>query len=198
MRAQANALAADIALDRGDAAKAAELGLLALTPALESRMRETYASAWLTRVHALRRSGHLAQARSELARLRSWSDAAPQPFDHLRVVLGEADQAIAEDQSTLALGLYGDAMGLANARGIPDETVMVGAPYVQALIDAGWTDEAVSVNGRIAPWADRDVRAALTEARVYTALGKTLAADSSLRRARQRAGERQLSPIVSR
>jgi hypothetical protein len=130
--------------------------------------------------------------------MRTWSDAGPQPFDHLRVVLGQADQAIADGQSTLALGLYADAMGLATARGIPEETVMVGEPFVQHLIEANRTDEAVSVNGRIAPWADRDARAALTEARVYTALGKTVAAEASLRRARQLAGERPLAPIASR
>jgi DNA-binding winged helix-turn-helix (wHTH) protein/tetratricopeptide (TPR) repeat protein len=198
VRAQANALAADIALARGDAPRAAELAALALTPALESRNRETYASAWLTRVRALQRSGQVGDARAELARMRVWSDAAPQPFDHLRVVLGEADQSIAEGQVADALGLYGDAMRLAAARGIPEETVLVGEPYVRHLIDAGRTDEAVSVNGRIAPWADRDMRAALTEARVYTALHKNAAADASLRRARQLAGERPLEPVAPR
>ncbi|MEO7433463.1 MAG: winged helix-turn-helix domain-containing protein [Dokdonella sp.] len=196
VRAQANALAADIALMRGDAAKAAELAGLALAPELESRNRETYASAWLTRVRALQRSRSLADARVELARMRSWSDAAPQPFDHLRVVLAEADQAIAEGPSMGAFALYADAMRLATARGIPEETVLVGEPYVQHLIDAGRIDEAVSVNGRVAPWADRDARSALTGARIYTALGRVPAADAALRTARTLAGERPLAPVV--
>lgn len=196
VRAQANALAADIALERGDPAKAADLAGTALTPALETRNRETYTSAWLARIHALQRSSQIADARTELGRMRAWSDAAPQAFDRLRVVLAEAEQAIAEGHPDLALPHYAEAMRQAAARGIPEELVLVGQPYVRHLLEAGRTDDAVSVNGRIAPWADRDVRAALTEARVYTALRKTAAAGAALQRARQLAGERPLDPVA--
>ncbi|HEY0230411.1 MAG TPA: hypothetical protein VGC55_04085, partial [Dokdonella sp.] len=69
--------------------------------------------------------------------------------------------------------------------------------YVRQLIAQHRIDEAVSVNGRIAPWADRDMRAAWSEALVYSALGQATAAANALERARRLAGERSMSDVVT-
>src|SRR5688500_2549601 len=80
VRAQANMLAADIALWRDDAAKAAELAGAARVPGLEARNRTDYLTAWLLRTRALQRMGEVEQARAEVARLREWIESGPVGF----------------------------------------------------------------------------------------------------------------------
>ena len=86
-------------------------------------------------------------------------------------------------------------MARATARAVPEELVRVGAPYVRALIAAGRVDEAGSVHGRIAAWADRDLRAAWSAALVYHALGQAAAVDAALARARTLAGQRSVAAL---
>ena len=86
-------------------------------------------------------------------------------------------------------------MAAATARGVPDEIVGVGLAYVRALIAAGRLDEAASVNGRTAAYADRDPRAALIEALVYAALGRHAEADEAFSRVRKLAGERTFAEL---
>ena len=196
-RALADGLAAQIALIRGDPAKAAEFAAAAQTPALYERNREQYTEAVLVHVRALQQSGQLPAAAAEIARLRSANEATPEPATTLLLALADADQAVADKQPAAALRHYADAMTLASARAIPEDMVRVGLPYVRELIAQHRIDEAVSVNGRIAPWADRDMRAAWSEALVYSALGRSTAASSALERARRLAGERSMSDVVA-
>jgi len=196
-RALADGLAAQIALTRGDAAKAAELAAAAQTPVLRERNREQYAEAALIHVRALQQSGQLPAAAAEIARLRDANAATPEPATTLLLALADADQAVAEKQPAAALRHYADAMTAATARAIPEDMVRVGLPYVRELIAQHHLDEAVSVNGRIAPWADRDMRAAWSEALVYSALGQATAASNALERARRLAGERSMSDVVT-
>jgi len=56
----------------------------------------------------------------------------------------------------------------------------------------------LSVNGRTAAWADRDARAALIQALVYSALGQSAAADDAFERARRLAGERVFADLPPR
>ncbi|WP_067651081.1 hypothetical protein [Dokdonella koreensis] len=127
-----------------------------------------------------------------MARLRAWSEADPNQSDRVYAALAEAGQAVAENRPDAALPQFADAMDRAARRGIPEELVAVGQPYVDQLLAAGRVEEAVSVNGRIAPWADRDLRAAWSEAQVYQALGKTTVAAAAHERALRLAGERPL------
>jgi hypothetical protein len=80
------------------------------------------------------------------------------------------------------------AAGLA----IPDDLVAAGAAYAGALIDVGHIDEARSVAGRIAPWADRDPRAAWTQVRLFRALGREEAEQQARVVAVRLAGEGRL------
>lgn len=197
VRAQANVVAAAIALWRDDAAKAAELAAAALQPGLEARNRADYLAAWVLRASALQRGGEVAQAHAEVERLRGWIEAGPAGFGRSELLLAEAGQADAEGDAALALQRYALAMDAATARGVPDEMVAVAFPYVRALIAAKRLDEAGAVNGRIARWADRDLRAAWSEALVYTALHQAEPAAAALERARGLAGERTLSDVIT-
>ena len=191
-RIEAEALAADLALLRADYARAASLAGAALTPALESTNWQDYASTWFTRIRALQLGGHLEDAAGEIERLHVWADKAPGERRQLYVVLAQADQAAAAADETKALPLYASAMARAERLGIPEDIVVVGEPYVDALIKAGQIEQASAVGGLLARWADQDVRAAWTQARLYHALHKSDAARTALDRARRLAGERTL------
>lgn len=192
VRVEADALAADLALLRADNTHAAALAAVALTPALESSNWQDYVATWFTRVRALQRGGQIAQAGDEVKRLRRWAETSPGDRRLLYVVLAEADQARAEGKSAVALARYADAMARAERLGVPEDIVIVGEPHVEALIEAGQIDQASAISGRLAQWADKDMRAAWTQARVYQALRKSDAARDALERARALAGERVL------
>ncbi|MGN6518083.1 MAG: winged helix-turn-helix domain-containing protein [Dokdonella sp.] len=199
-RALAESLSGDIALARGDPAHAAELAAGALTPVLASFNREQYVQAWCVRIRALQRSGSVAEAAAELERLRASvlsppDGAAADPGAQILLALAGAEQAEAEHRPELALQRYADAMARATARAVPEELVRVGLPYVRALIAAERIDDAASVHGRIAAWADRDLRAAWSAALVYHALGEPAAVDAALARARVLAGERSVAAL---
>jgi len=191
-RVEADALAADIALMRADYAHAATLAGTALTPALENTNWQDYASTWFTRVRALQRAGQLTEAASEIKRLRAWAERVPGERRMLYVTLADADQARAEHNDDAAIAGYADALARAERLGIPEDIVVVGEPYVEALVDAGQIDRASAISGRLAPWASKDMRAAFAQARVYESLHKADAARDALERARKLAGERLL------
>jgi hypothetical protein len=89
-------------------------------------------------------------------------------------------------------------MTAASERGIPDEIADVGLESVRALLAAGRVEDAVSINGRTSAWADRDARAALIQALVYSALAENAAADDAFERARRLAGERVFPELPPR
>jgi DNA-binding winged helix-turn-helix (wHTH) protein/tetratricopeptide (TPR) repeat protein len=191
-RIEAQSLAANLALLRGDNVSAASLAASALTPALENSNWQDYASTWFIRVRALQRGGKIAAAGEELKRLRTWAELVPSDRRLLYVELAEADQALVEGNSALALQRYAQTMTRAERLGVPDDIVVVGEPYVEALIATGEIDQASAISGRLAPWADKDMRAAFAQAQIYRALRKADAARAALDKARLLAGERLL------
>lgn len=191
-RLEAEAVLADLALLRGNPAAAATTAAAALTPALESTNWQDYTSTWFTRVRALQRSGQLDAAATEVRRLREWARRLPGDRCLLYAILAEADQANAEGGRDAALRGYADAMARAERLGIPEDLVTVGESYVPALLAAGQVDQGSAVGGRLAQWADKDVRAAWVQAQVFQAMGKSDAARITLARARQLSGERAL------
>lgn len=196
-RALGDSLSAQIALSRGEPSRAIELAAAAMTPEFEARNRGQYAQAGLVRVRALQQEGQLAAAAAEIARLQAWNASAPDDGTGVLLALAEAEQATAAGDVDAALHRYAEAMAAAAARAIPEEMVRVGLSYVRQLIAAQRLDEAASVNGRIAAWADRDMRAAWSEALVYSAFGREAAATAALERARSLAGERNVSDVVA-
>ncbi|MDC8012447.1 winged helix-turn-helix domain-containing protein [Tahibacter soli] len=198
LRARAQALAARLALARGEFALAATLAEAALIAPLEKNLRPDYLAAWSTRIAALRGAGLDADAAAELARLVAWSQVDAKESDRVAVALAQAEQAAAERRTDAALARYADAMAAAAGRGVPEDVVAVGYAYAPALIAAGRLDEAAAISGRLAPWAERDARAAWVAAGVYAALGQDEAAQTALARARRLAAERTLPALATR
>ena len=193
VRAEADALAADIALLRGDNARAAEIAAKLSAATLEETNWQDYASARLTYIVALQKSGRVGEAGAEVKRLRQWAETAGGGDRRLfYVVLADAGQAHAEGRIDDAFARYADAMARAQRQGIPEDIVVVGEAYARALVEAGEIDQASAIAGQLAPWSGKDLRAAWTQALVYRALHKDDAAREALARARAIAGERAL------
>lgn len=190
-RARASALGAEIALARGDCVHAAELSDTDATAPLDTAHPPEYARAARVHIEALLCNGDVPAASDAARRLRAWSASAPPAAIGLEVL--RASAAMGTDGA--ALEAHAAAMAAATARGVPDEIVGVGLAYVRALIAAGRLDEAASVNGRTAAYADRDPRAALIEALVYAALGRHAEADEAFSRVRKLAGERTFAEL---
>jgi DNA-binding winged helix-turn-helix (wHTH) protein/tetratricopeptide (TPR) repeat protein len=191
VRARASALGADIALARGDCIHASDSAAAAATPALETAHPSEYARAARVHVESLHCS-HAEPAAAEASdRLRAWSASAPEAAAGIEVLRAKAATATSE----AALKAYADAMAAATTRAIPDEIVGVGLDYVRVLLASGHVDEAASINGRTAAFADRDPRAALIEALVYAALGRNAEADDAFAEARKLAGERVFAEL---
>jgi DNA-binding winged helix-turn-helix (wHTH) protein/tetratricopeptide (TPR) repeat protein len=191
-RVEADALAADLALLRGDDVQAAALAAKALTPALESTNWLDYESTLATRIRALQRGGDIAAAAAEIRRLRTWAETMPGDRRMFYVELMEAEQARAEGRTDAALQRYADTLARAERIGIPEDIVAVGRSYVEALLAAGRIDQASAIGGRLAPWSAQDMRASWVQAQIYQTLRKDDAARVALERARRLAGERIL------
>ena len=67
---------------------------------------------------------------------------------------------------------------------------------IDALIAASHLDEARSIGGRLAPWADRDLSAAWTQVLLYRALDRADAERSALAAATRLAGDGVLPDVA--
>jgi DNA-binding winged helix-turn-helix (wHTH) protein/tetratricopeptide (TPR) repeat protein len=191
VRAQAVALAVRIAALQGDATVPTRAGA-ALTPVLEQADPRRYARTWMLRIASLGASGDADEADGEARRFHAWATASPDPWRAICAGRVAAGRDWAAGRHDSALSRYAKALEQAAALGIPEDRVAVAVPYVQALIDAGHLDEASAVAGGIAPWASSDFAAALVQARLFAALGRTAAWRSASANAARLAGERRL------
>jgi DNA-binding winged helix-turn-helix (wHTH) protein/tetratricopeptide (TPR) repeat protein len=190
--ARCDALAARIAWRRDDAAAAARHAQAALTPALASGDPILHVRTELLHICALRADGQGAAANAATARLGDRENAGD-PWGGIYVDLAVAGRLWKEGQRDAALQRYADASRIAVESGSPEDRVAVGTLRVAALVAADQLDQARIVAGRIAPWADRDLRAALSQARLFRALGQDDAARAAREVARRLAGEAALA-----
>jgi hypothetical protein len=72
---------------------------------------------------------------------------------------------------------------------VPDDLVAAGAPYVDALIAASHLEDARAVAGRLAPFAERDLRAAWAQVKLYRALDRPDAERNAVAAAKRIAGD---------
>ncbi|WP_440222419.1 winged helix-turn-helix domain-containing protein [Dokdonella sp. MW10] len=193
VRSEAEATLAGIALARGDWADAARRAQAALTPALETANEQDYFGAWAMRVRAIQAAGDAPAAAAESARLDAWLTRSPNDRRALLKVLLDARQARLEGRADVALDGFADALARAERSAIPEDILAVATPYVAALVEAGRIEDASALAGRVAPWADRDLRSALIAARTHEAMRQSEAAGRSLQRARELAGERPIA-----
>ncbi|WP_082559955.1 transcriptional regulator [Lysobacter sp. Root559] len=192
LRAEAQALLARIALQRGQAEDAVRLAQQVAEPALEESDRREYLGNQMVLIRGLRSLGRLDAARREVERLRAWVDAAPDDWLRTGALLMEAEQDLAEGRLEPALRRHAEAMASAERLGVPEWLVAVAYSYVPALIEAGRLDQAGVIGGRIGAWADQDMRAAWVQARLHQALGDVEAGRAAEQRAKRLAGERRL------
>ena len=122
---------------------------------------------------SLAASGSRAEAEAVVGQLKAMASAAgsADPWLTLQATLATAEQAWSAQRRDEALRACADAVQRAEQLAIPEDLVAASAAYADALIEIGHLDEARSIAGRIATWADRDRRAAWTEVRLFRALG---------------------------
>jgi DNA-binding winged helix-turn-helix (wHTH) protein/tetratricopeptide (TPR) repeat protein len=193
VRSEADAALADVAFARGDYHHAAATARAALTPALESANEQDYFGAWFTRIRALQGLGDRAGAAAESVRLEQWTARTPNDRRTLYLGLLKARQALIDGHAEASLAGFADALTRAERSGIPEDILAAATPYAIALVDAGKIDDASALAGRIAPWAERDLRSAVVAGRVHDAMHHPDAAQRALRRARELAGERPIA-----
>ena len=176
VRAQGELLAAGIAGQRGDAKTAATLAAAALVPVLREADPIAWTRGLLLHAQSLRDADQVAAAAAISEAQRVWAAGSGDDWRSLYAALGAAEQAWAERRREPALEQFASAMQSAERLNVPEDLVAVGAPYLAALIESSQLDTARAVSGRIAMWADRDLRAASAQVRLYRALGQDDAA----------------------
>ena len=170
-------IAAQLAELRDDPSEAVRCATRAASPVLRNgEDMSWYARAWMFKIRALRLDGRADEAAAESGRLEAWARARGDAWAVALADTAAADQGWAEGRSDTALDLYARALAGAERVGVPIDTIGVAEPYINALIERAQLEEAKAVNGRISAWADRDLRAAAVQARLFEALGEDDAA----------------------
>jgi tetratricopeptide (TPR) repeat protein len=197
LRAQVDAIAAAVAWLRGSEADAAKLAAAAETQTLRNGDAALYAANLALLADALRARGDVAGAGEATKRLRAFADEEHDARVTLEASIAEAAQAWATDRRDAALAGYAAALKSAEALNVPDALVAAGAPYIAALIGASHLDDARSVSSRVAPWADRDLRAATAQALLFRALDRADAARNAEAQAKRLAGDGALPKALA-
>lgn len=187
--ARCHAVKARLAAAQGDAAEAIGQAQLAQTPALQGYDATRYLQAWLIELRSLRAEGDAAAA-ARTRELVDWVEAHPDPWRRAYARLAAAEQAAATEPDA-ALADFAAALQQIDAAGaVPDDVVEIIAPYVELLARSGRLDDARALSARVAPWADRDLRAAGVLVRINAVPGREEAFEAARQRARALAGER--------
>lgn len=192
IRGRAQGLLARIALAHGDCREALARSEAAATNVPLRTDGDSYAEVMLVRLRALRCAGRADEAAGALTDLDAWSRSATAANAQTQVALARAEQARASRGHAQALVDFGQAMRLAGEREVPNLEVEVSRSYLCTLVALGRLDEAAAVSGRIAPWADRDLRAAWAQVLTYRALDQADAWSAAAEQARRLTGERPL------
>jgi len=153
------------------------------------------AQAWLTRVRALRVLARDADAAAEVRGFADWAATAQVPASTVLAQLAQAELH-STAQPAAATAAYEQALAQAERAGIPADVVEVVVSWGNALLDAGQTERASAVAGRVQRWAGTDFRSSLLQARLYRALGQEAAWREALQRTQRLAGERPIPPTV--
>jgi DNA-binding winged helix-turn-helix (wHTH) protein/tetratricopeptide (TPR) repeat protein len=191
----ARALAAQITAIRGDHALAVEQLRSVLTPTLLEQRPDQYITIWMAYLRSLRHVGEMAMAREQTDAFAGWIVEHPNPWRDIQAALALAEQDRAEGRADSALAHFADAFERAQQLAIPEDLVHVAEPYTMALIENGMIDRASAVVGRVAAWAEQDIRAAWAQANLYRAQARTEAWERALERVERLRGERIMPPV---
>ena len=196
VRLAARAQMAMSAWAKGNDAQAASLAQAALVPGLEQEHPNLYLATWRLHLKALRRMGRHADAAEGVAALRNWVSQHDDEVRQVLAILAGAEQAWADGARQEALAGFDEAAARADQLGIPELKVEAGVAQLHALLASGLMERASAVAGALAPWAQRDFRAAAAEARLFHALGRDEAWHRAVERTRVLAGQRTLSSVL--
>lgn len=188
-QARAHALAGQLALERGDAARAADEAAqsLALFAAVDDQ-RE-HARVHMLRIEALIARGDRAAAATAAADLGAFATRAGSPAARLYADFAQA-RTTADDEA--AGTWYARALGEADALRIPLDLREVAAAYAGWLIERGDPARAAALAERVAGFAARDFGSALLQVRVQQSKGEEALWRNALARAQALAGDRRI------
>ena len=189
--ARAQAIAARIALEAGDAALAereAAAALAAPAPALDAR--QGAAVRWL-RIRALAAQGRRGEADGALAQLQAWAHRDGAPAARVYAALAAAE-CRAEGAAATARAAFEAALEEAERERVPIDRMRVGRSYAEWLMRQHDYPRASVVAEGLAAWTARDYDAALLQLRVFHALRNPAAWPAALQQASALAGERAI------
>lgn len=185
-------LEAKLDLLAGQADRAAELARRAIAVLTEHEFAGVRAASWQIAIEALRRMHRREEAAAEVTKFIAYAKTTDIPAVSVLARLVEAEQARFDRRGDEAIGLYEDALRMANEEGVPASVAEVAVSYGNALLDFGDLPRASAVIGQVARWADRDFDSALLQARLFHAFGQRDPWRTALDRARALAGERPI------
>jgi DNA-binding winged helix-turn-helix (wHTH) protein/tetratricopeptide (TPR) repeat protein len=188
-QARAHALAGHLALERGDAAHAADEAAqsLALFTAVDDQ-RE-HARVHMLRIEALLGRGDRAAATVAAAELATFASRAGSPAARMYADFAQA-RTTSDDEA--AGTWYARALGEADALRIPLDLREVATAYAGWLIERGDPARAAALAERVAGFAARDFGSALLQVRVQQSKGDEALWRNALARAQALAGERRI------
>jgi DNA-binding winged helix-turn-helix (wHTH) protein/tetratricopeptide (TPR) repeat protein len=184
-QARGHALAAQLALDRGEPREAASEAAQALQRFNAADDAREHARAYMLHVDALLASGQSAAAAA--AGLAAFADRSGSAAARVYAQLARAESS---SDAQAAGSAYALALGAADTLRIPLDLREVVRAYARWLIGRGDLARAGALAERVAGSAARDYESALLQLRVHHALGDTALWRSALARVRALAGER--------
>jgi DNA-binding winged helix-turn-helix (wHTH) protein/tetratricopeptide (TPR) repeat protein len=196
VRGPALAIDGALALQRADNARAIASAKASLALKWADERARDFASTWLLLVRAERPSMP-EQAAKDAAHARAWASSSIYPATGLIVDLIEAEQLAATGQGAQARTTFERALKAAGDRETPADIVEVSTSYAAWLIEHNDLERALAVLGRNQSWAASNYRVAVSEARLYRALGNEKLWRSALERAQATAGERVVPDELS-
>jgi len=192
----ARIVAARFALDAGDAAAAEREAGAVLETRWEAETPREQAGAWLTFVRARLALGRRDAARSAVAELTAWADGDATPAARFASRLAHAALAEAEGAHAQADADLSAALAQAEDGRVPQDVLQACSAAVDVLLARGDAAQAAAVAARSAAWSTRSYAAALLQARVYHALGRTDAWRIARESAHALAGERTVPAAI--
>ncbi|MBN8727855.1 MAG: winged helix-turn-helix domain-containing protein [Xanthomonadales bacterium] len=181
-----------LALERGEAERAAGLAAPVAAEADVPALASTRVAAWMTLARAQRLLGRPEAAAAAVAELLAWGGTPEGSGYRSSVLLAQAEQALAEHRLADADRLHAEALREVNVGNVPQDIAEVVCSWGAALIARGDLVEATPVVGQVAQLAERHFASASLQARLYQELGQAESARHALARARELAGERPL------
>lgn len=149
----------------------------------------TLSEVGLILIEAAIRTGDVGKAEHMLARLQTAPTPAKDNERAFTLALAQAEVSAARGD-VAAAGQFDKAIAVADRMVQPFAVVTAGVAYARYLIGRHQLEDASAVVGRLAPYIERDYRAARAAAALYKALGDQRLAQVAEAKVRALAGER--------